>query len=133
MARFRGPAAARRWRCWLRVAVYPILGDYAPPHNTALAVLVEQGIVGFLVFLALLGACVASIWKLARPERKFWVVLMLSWLVGVMSVHWQYHKLTWLLFGLLGSHASHQSVRLKEERQAGISVDAALSAAAVGA
>jgi hypothetical protein len=28
---------------------------------------------------------------------------MLSWFVGGLSIHWQYHKLTWLLFGLLAA------------------------------
>jgi O-antigen ligase len=84
------------------LAIYPVLGDYQGAHNTLLAVLVEQGIAGFSVFAALLGACWWIIRDMPGPERKFWAVLMLSWFVGGLSIHCKY-LLTWLLFGLLAA------------------------------
>lgn len=104
------------------LAIYPVLGNYQGAHNTLLAVLVEQGIAGFSVFAALLGACWWIIREMPGPERKFWAVLMLSWFVGGLSIHWQYHKLTWLLFGLLaaqgglptGRRAATQSLSSEE-------------------
>jgi O-antigen ligase len=73
------------------------------PHNMPLGVLVEQGIVGFSIYLALLGACALTIVRMPPPERKLWAVLMLSWLIGVMSLNWEYRKVTWCLFGLLAA------------------------------
>jgi O-antigen ligase len=98
-------------------AVYPLLYERAGAHNTPLAVLVEQGIVGLLIFAALLGACARIIGKMAPPERIFWGVLMLSWLVGVMSVHWQYNKFTWLLFGLLAAQGALRTDRRTDTEQ----------------
>ncbi len=76
------------------------------PHNIALGVLVEQGIVGFVVFVALLLACAAKILRLPPPERKIWTALMLSWLIGALSLNFEETKVTWLLFGLLAGLSS---------------------------
>jgi O-antigen ligase len=73
------------------------------PHNMPLGVLVEQGIVGFSIYLALLGACALTIVRMPPPERKLWAVLMLSWLIGVMSLNWEYRKITWFLFGMMAA------------------------------
>ena len=84
----------------------PATGTRDAPHNIALGVLVEQGIVGFLVFAALLLACAAKIVRLPPPERKIWTALMLSWLIGALSLNFEETKVTWLLFGLLAGLSS---------------------------
>jgi len=90
-------------------AVYPMLSQYSAPHNTLLAILVEQGVLGFLIFAALVLACAGTCRRLAPREREFWVIMLLAWLVGGTTLHWQYHKLTWLLFGLLAAEAAASS------------------------
>lgn len=92
-------------------AVEPLLGTRQAAHNMPLAVLVEQGVVGFFVFVALLGGCALTIWRIPSPDRKLWAPLMLSWLVGVMSVNFEESKVTWLLFGLLAAQAAATSTR----------------------
>ena len=77
----------------------------------ALALLVEQGVVGLFLFASLLLACAWTIVGLPSPERKLWAVLMLGWLVGVMSIDWQYDKITWLLFGLLAAQSARSTRR----------------------
>jgi O-antigen ligase len=87
-------------------AVGPLTGNYrTSPHNMPLGVLVEQGVIGFVVFAALLMACAVVIFRMPSPDRKLWAVLMLCWIVGVMSLNWEYRKVTWLLFGLLATKA----------------------------
>jgi O-antigen ligase len=80
-------------------------------HNALLSVLVEQGVVGLFLYSVLLAACAWTITRLQPPERTLWAVLMLSWLVGVMSLSWEYHKLTWLLFGLLAAQRVGEGAR----------------------
>jgi O-antigen ligase len=84
-------------------AVEPLLNKPEAPHNLALGLLVEQGIVGVLVFAGLLAACARTIFGLPSSEQTLWWVVMLAWLVGSMSVNFEYSKVTWLLFGLLAA------------------------------
>jgi O-antigen ligase len=90
--------------------------DYTP-HNTPLAILVEHGAIGFLAFAALLGACATTIARFPRAERILWGAVMLCWLVGGLSVHWHYRKVTWLLFGLLAAQGCPKVASLHAVRK----------------
>lgn len=74
-------------------------------HNTFLSVLVELGVVGALLMLALLSAMFYSAIYMPYLESRLWITLLLTWIVGVSSLTWEYHKPTWLLFGLVAAHA----------------------------
>jgi O-antigen ligase len=81
-------------------------------HNLFLSVLVELGTIGAFIAFVLLTCSVYSAFRLPRQERRLWIVLLLSWAVGVSSLTWEYRKPTWILFGLLAAHiaASKESV-----------------------
>ena len=80
--------------------------NHAGAHNLLLGVLVEEGLVGFSLYVGLLAACAVAIVRMPFRERMLWVSLMLAWLVGVMSLNWEYRKVTWLLFGLVAAEAA---------------------------
>ncbi|MBI3668688.1 MAG: O-antigen ligase family protein [Acidobacteria bacterium] len=75
-------------------------------HNTFLSVLVEQGVVGFSIFLLLLLTMVFAALRMPPLERSLWIVMLLTWAVGVSAMTWEYSKPTWFLFGLLTSDIS---------------------------
>jgi O-antigen ligase len=79
-------------------------------HNLLVGMLVEHGIVGFLIYAALLGACAVSIMRMPPPERKLFSVLMLCWLIGALSNNWELKKGTWLLFGLVAAQSAADRV-----------------------
>jgi O-antigen ligase len=80
-------------------------------HNVALALLVEEGVVGALVFAVIVGACARTIYHLPPPHRALWTVLILAWLVGSMSGNWEHAKVTWVLFGLIAAQSGAQVAR----------------------
>lgn len=88
-------------------AVEPLIGR-AASHNMLLAVLVEQGVVGFLVFAALLGACAWLLFAIPPPRRRVWLVIAATWFVGTMALSWQYSKVTWLVLALIAVHAASE-------------------------
>jgi O-antigen ligase len=92
----------------LRVADFSYkTGDAANAvaHNTFLSVLVELGVVGALLLFMLLASMVYSAIRMRYLERCLWIVLMLTWMIGVSALTWEYRKPTWLLFSLLAAHA----------------------------
>ena len=75
-------------------------------HNTFFSVLVEEGVIGFALFSALLLTLVLSAWKLPHIDRVFWLFLLLTWAIGASDLTWETRKPTWVIFGLLVAAAS---------------------------
>jgi O-antigen ligase len=84
-------------------------------HNTFLSVLVEEGVIGFGLFGALLCVLAVSACQMPPLAQKLWVVTLGAWLVGVCGATWEREKPTWLLFGLLMA----QCACMAQKRRAG--------------
>jgi hypothetical protein len=89
-----GPASFKQ-------AVRPVIGFGLAPHNTFLAILVEEGIVGLVIFLAFLAAVVWPLFSLASRERRFALVLLATQLITLMPLGWETRKPLWLVLSLL--------------------------------
>jgi O-antigen ligase len=74
-------------------------------HNTFISVLVELGVFGALLVLALMASLYYSAFRMRSLEARLWVTVLLTWTAGVMALAWEYRKPTWIMFGLLVAHA----------------------------
>jgi O-antigen ligase len=82
-------------------AVEPILGEARSPHQSFLVVLVGQGLIGLALFLAIFAVAAIPIQRMPPPQRKFWAVLILTLLIGMLPRTWDRRKPTWLVLGVL--------------------------------
>jgi O-antigen ligase len=74
-------------------------------HNTFLSVLVETGIVGFLLFAGFLALLVMAVYRMRGVNRMVWAVALAVWFIGVNTLTWEIRKPTWLLFALVLTHS----------------------------
>lgn len=89
------------------------IGTYYTAHNTFLAVLVEQGLVGFFIFSVILCGAVFGIGRLKGEDRWMCISLLLCWAVGVFTLGWAMHRVTWFVLGFVFSSANihHKETR----------------------
>jgi O-antigen ligase len=74
-------------------------------HNVAIGLLVEEGIVGLILFAGIFGACAWTIFHTPPPNGALCGVLLLTWLVGGLSGSPEALKFTWVLFGLVSAQS----------------------------
>jgi O-antigen ligase len=73
------------------------------PHSLPLSLLAELGLVGFLLFGAILVGC--AIVSLHQPPRValFWLTMLGAWFVCAVTHNFEDKKITRLLFGLIAA------------------------------
>ena len=111
---FLGVGAGAYGLSILRMVDVPLVA-----HNTFLSILVELGVGGALLLGGVLGCLFYCAARMQYLERCLWTILLLTWAIGVSTLTWEYHKPTWLLFGLLAAHAySRRTVEPQPEKPA---------------
>ena len=93
-------------------AITPKLGDLAQvAHNSYISVLIEQGLVGLILFLTLLGAVFRSTLKLPRLERRFALVLLATLATAMLPLTWEDRRAVWVILAvLLGFSQTYRAV-----------------------
>lgn len=88
------------------LSVAPELSRPFAAHNAFLAVLVEQGVIGLVLFASLFAAAIIPHWRTPPLMTRFRVVLLATLVVGVMPLNWDYVKTTWFVLALLASQGA---------------------------
>ena len=84
-------------------AVRPFLGHGRAPHNSYLGVLVEQGVLGFILFALMFIAVIRQNLALPRLERRFAQVLLATLCVAMLPLTWDDRKPVWFILALLAA------------------------------
>jgi len=92
-----GPGGFRR-------AVRPYLGSTTQvAHNSYLSVLVEEGLVGFLLYAMMVSAVLLAVLRLPTIERRFALVLLATLATAMFPLTWEDRRPVWfILAALLG-------------------------------
>ncbi|HET9906297.1 MAG TPA: O-antigen ligase family protein [Anaerolineales bacterium] len=87
--------------------MYPTVNRWGKAaHNSFMAVLVELGLVGFLIFGGILLIVFTEAWRQPKWESRFWLTVFGVWILGSYTLTWTHRKPTWLLLSLLIAAAS---------------------------
>lgn len=84
-----------------RYAVAPILGEVVAPHNSFLSVLVDNGLVGFGLFMTALLVAMLPYLRAPPGERNFGLVLWGALMVALLPLNWEQQKTLWFVLALL--------------------------------
>jgi O-antigen ligase len=82
-------------------------------HNTFISVLVELGIIGFILFGIILAIAVVKALSQPKWEARFWLTVLAVWAIGASTLTYEHRKATWLFLSL--AIASAALTRQREE------------------
>ncbi len=86
-------------------------------HNTFVGVLVEYGVVGFVLYFAFWVFPVRRISRIPGKDRFFWLVFLMSLLPSLMSGSQEYAKWWWLIGALILCAAANPMPTLSADRR----------------
>ena len=76
-------------------ALPSLIGSAA--HNTFISVATETGLIGFILFLAILEVATYQVIRLPLKQSAVWIALLMTWAIGALTLSWEFRKLTWIL------------------------------------
>jgi O-antigen ligase len=69
-------------------------------HNIFLSILTEVGLVGFGLFMLILVTTGYQALRQPKWDARFWLALLLVWVIGAAGLTWEQRKVTWLFLNL---------------------------------
>ena len=95
-------------------------------HNSYLSVLVEEGLIGFVMFASILAMVAWRVRVLPRWDRNFWMTVLFVWAIGASTLTWEHRKTTWLFLTFAVAAATAAAERARPAGVIDISDHAAL-------
>jgi O-antigen ligase len=87
---------------WFPAAGF-VFGRVRGSHSTYLSVLVEEGMIGLIVFLSMFVVLLTRLRALPTFERRVGITLLATLAVAIMPLGWEPHKALWLVLALLAA------------------------------
>jgi O-antigen ligase len=118
------------WKGIAVLAHHPILGVGSGAsnriiggaiHNTFITVVTETGFIGFVLFLAILGLVVYTVANLPRRTSGLWWTIFMTWAIGVLSLSWEFRKITWILLSFIIIESRFGEQRTEPEEKINLS------------
>lgn len=83
-------------------AIEPYLGDATQvAHNSYISVLVEEGMVGFVCFAAMMLSVLRAVLRLPRLERRYALVQFCALALAMSPLTWEDSKVAWFVLAVL--------------------------------
>jgi len=70
-------------------------------HQTFLSVLAETGLVGLALFITIVIYIFNQLFKIPKDYTGLWVSTFFIWFIGVLSLSFEFRKITWLFFSFM--------------------------------
>ena len=90
---------------------------HSQPHNAYLAVLIENGFVGFVLYMSMFFAVFVKLLRLPPLERRFTLVLLATLGVAMLPLGWEDRKPVWFILGTLAALSQAHLVGWRPARQ----------------
>ncbi len=78
-------------------------GRVRSPHNTYLSILVEEGIIGLLLYLGMFVMLLIRLRTLPSFERRIGLALLATLAIAILPLGWDVYKASWLILSLLAA------------------------------
>ena len=75
-------------------------------HNSFLSVLVEVGLIGFVLFATVIVITVIKAMRQPKKESIFWLTIFSTWAIIASALTWEHRKPTWLFLSLIIASAA---------------------------
>jgi O-antigen ligase len=99
-----------------KAAVRPFgVGQLA--HNSYLSILVEQGLVGFLVWATMFVTVIMAVLRLPKVERRFGLILLAALAVAMTPLTFEDRRPVWFILSILISLASAPAAAYLDPRR----------------
>jgi O-antigen ligase len=94
-------------------AASPWLAEPRVAHNSFVSILVEQGLIGFMLYITMIATVLLALFNLRHLERRYALVLFATVIVAMLPLSWEDGKPVWLIMSALVAYSQVPGVRAR--------------------